>query len=107
MKLVSIIKTDPLVSLKEFTAARIAIGRVGNSIPLKQSLEFNLAHAHARDAVYSELDIEGLSDSLKVFSLPILHLHSNALTRHKYLKRPDHGRQLNQDSADQRIQPWL
>ncbi len=103
----SIIKTDPLVSLKEFTAARIAIGRVGNSIPLKQSLEFNLAHAHARDAVYSELDIEGLSDSLKVFSLPILHLHSNALTRHKYLKRPDHGRQLNQDSADQRIQPWL
>jgi ethanolamine ammonia-lyase small subunit len=29
---------DPLSSLKEFTAARIGIGRTGVSIPLKQSL---------------------------------------------------------------------
>jgi len=96
-----ILQIDPLTFLKEFTAARIAIGRVGNSIPIKQSLEFKLAHAHARDAVYSELDTEGLSDSLNAFGLPILHLHSNALTRHKYLKRPDHGRQLIEDSAEQ------
>jgi len=92
--------TDPLISLKEFTAARIAIGRVGNSIPLKQSLEFKLAHAHARDAIYSVLDTEKLFAELKVFNLPILHLHSKAQTRHKYLKRPDHGRQLNEESED-------
>jgi len=91
--------TDPLIALKTFTAARIAIGRVGTSIPLKQSLEFNLAHAHARDAVYSVLDADGLFESLKVFELPLLHLHSRALTRHKYLKRPDLGRQLDDDSA--------
>ncbi|HZY35170.1 MAG TPA: ethanolamine ammonia-lyase subunit EutC [Mucilaginibacter sp.] len=90
---------DPVAPLKEFTRARIAIGRVGASIPLKQSLEFNLAHAHARDAVYSILDVDGLFDTLKVFDLPLLHLHSKALTRHKYLKRPDLGRQLDEGSA--------
>jgi len=93
-------KPDPLLSLREFTAARIAIGRVGTSIPIKQSLEFKLAHAHARDAVYSVLDIDGLLNSLKVFNLPILHLHSKAQTRHKYLKRPDLGRQLNEESEE-------
>ena len=89
---------DPLSALKQFTAARIAIGRVGVSVPLKQSLEFKLAHAHARDAVYSALDCDGLSNSLSDFNLPILHLHSQAATRHKYLKRPDHGRQLHEES---------
>src|ERR1700712_3096692 len=88
---------DPLNSLKDFTAARIAIGRVGTSIPLKQFLEFKLAHAHARDAVYSILNIDSLIDKLKVFNLPVLHLHSRAVSRHKYLKRPDYGRQLNEE----------
>jgi ethanolamine ammonia-lyase small subunit len=95
---VSIIKPDPLIALKEFTAARIAIGRTGTSIPLKQSLEFKLAHAHARDAVYSVLDKDGLSDDLAIFNLPVLQLQSMATNRHKYLKRPDYGRQLSEDS---------
>jgi ethanolamine ammonia-lyase small subunit len=91
--------TNPLTPLKAFTAARIAIGRVGTSIPLKQSLQFNLAHAHARDAVYSILDVDRLFAALNVFELPVSHLHSKAQTRHKYLKRPDLGRQLDEDSA--------
>ncbi len=90
---------DVLKQLTQFTAARIAIGRVGTSIPLKQSLQFNLAHAHARDAVYSVLDVDGLFAALKIFDLPLLHLHSRAQTRHKYLKRPDLGRQLDEDSV--------
>jgi len=96
-----IIQADPLFSLREFTAARIAIGRVGTSIPLNESLEFKLAHAHARDAVYSTLDIDGLFNSLKVFNTPVLHLNSKAVSRHNYLKRPDLGRQLNEESAEQ------
>jgi ethanolamine ammonia-lyase small subunit len=96
-----LIKPDPIASLKQFTAARIAIGRAGTSIPIKQSLEFKLAHAHARDAVYSVLDVDGLTASLKIFNLPIFHLHSKAAGRHKYLKRPDLGRQLNEASAKQ------
>jgi ethanolamine ammonia-lyase small subunit len=90
---------DFLEPLKGFTAARIALGRVGVSIPLKQSLAFNLAHAHARDAVYSELDVEKLSGELTEFSLPVLQLHSKAEYREQYLQRPDLGRQLDDESV--------
>lgn len=90
---------DPHAALKEFTRARIAIGRAGISIPLQQSLDFKLAHAHARDAVYSQLDEEKLFDEFRIFNLPILSLRSKALTRQKYLKRPDLGRLLDEASA--------
>lgn len=86
---------DALLALQKFTSARIAIGRAGTSIPLKQSLQFKLAHAHARDAVYSGLNIDVLTGALKSFDLPILQLHSKAQTREQYLQRPDMGRRLN------------
>jgi ethanolamine ammonia-lyase small subunit len=92
---------DPWVSLRGFTAARIAIGRTGDSIPLKQLLDFKLAHAHARDAVYSDLDVEGILSALQQFNLPVYQLHSKATNRQKYLKRPDYGRQLAEESAAQ------
>ena len=90
---------NPFSVLKEFTAARIGLGRAGYSIPLKQSLEFKLAHAHARDAVYSELDVEGLTGQLAQFELPVLQLHSQAEYREQYLQRPDLGRQLDEKSG--------
>jgi len=93
---------DPhLDQLKEFTAARIGIGRTGVSIPIKQALELKLAHAHARDAVYSHLDTTKLTDELKQFGLPILNLHSKAEYREEYLQRPDKGRKLKKSSAGQ------
>lgn len=92
---------DPLKALKEFTPARIAIGRTGTSIPLTQLLAFNLAHAHARDAVYSELDVDKLQADLQQFELPVLQLHSQAAYREQYLQRPDLGRLLDDDSKMQ------
>lgn len=89
---------DLLVGMRAFTTARIAIGRAGTSIPLKQSLEFKLAHAHARNAVYSDLDISALTNGLKQFGLPVLHLHSQAGYREQYLQRPDLGRKLSGES---------
>jgi ethanolamine ammonia-lyase small subunit len=91
---------DPLSFLKAFTRARIAIGSVGTSIPTKQSLQFKLAHAHARDAVYSAMNSEELADTLMQFNLPVLQLHSRAEGRAQYLQRPDMGRLLDEYSIN-------
>jgi ethanolamine ammonia-lyase small subunit len=91
---------DPLAHLRDFTAARIGIGRTGASIPIKQTLAFKLAHAHARDAVYSELDLDKLSEELNQSELPVLTLQSQAVFREQYLQRPDLGRQLNKESLE-------
>jgi ethanolamine ammonia-lyase small subunit len=91
----SLIQPDPWSSLKSFTSARIALGRTGTAIPLKEVLSFKLAHAYARDAVYSRLDTLSLQEQLQPFHLPILLLHSKAADRHEYLQRPDKGRQLD------------
>jgi len=89
---------DPWESLKQFTAARIALGRAGSSIPLSHELEFKLAHAHARDAVYSTLNITTLLEDLAPIGLPVLQLHSKAENREQYLQRPDLGRLLDKPS---------
>jgi ethanolamine ammonia-lyase small subunit len=93
---------DSWSSLREYTAARIALGRTGTSVPLRESLNFKLAHAHARDAVYSILDLPGLKTGLQQFGLPVLELHSQTQNRQQYLQRPDWGRQLN-DASLQRL----
>jgi ethanolamine ammonia-lyase small subunit len=89
---------DPWSSLREFTAARIALGRTGTSLPLKPALEFRLAHAMARQAVYSTLDIDTLIPELEALQLPVKLLHSEAQDRAHYLQRPDLGRRLSEAS---------
>ncbi|MGI4734711.1 MAG: ethanolamine ammonia-lyase subunit EutC [Janthinobacterium lividum] len=89
---------DPWAGLRAFTAARIALGRSGTSVPLREALAFKLAHAHARDAVYSELDSERLLAELAALSLAVCQVSSRAQNRQEYLQRPDYGRQLNEAS---------
>jgi len=99
----NIIQQDPWSSLKAFTAARIALGRTGTAIPLKEVLAFKLAFAHARDAVYSLLDDQQLAVELDIFKLPVYSLQSKSDSRNIYLQRPDLGRQLN-DTSKKRLQ---
>jgi ethanolamine ammonia-lyase small subunit len=92
---------DSWKPLKKFTTARIALGSAGVAIPLIELLQFRLAHAHARDAVYSVIDENRLTEELKTFALPVYSLHTKAGSRNEYLQRPDMGRQLNETSAAQ------
>lgn len=83
--------------LKHFTDARIALGRAGASIPTRANLDFQLAHAQAKDAVLKEIDLKDLALSLDA-SQEILTVHSCATDKDLYLKRPDLGRKLCDES---------
>ena len=91
-------KLDPWQHLKGFTRARIALGRVGSSLPTKEVLEFGMAHATARDAVHLALDVDALNDALLAQNFGVVHVQSQAENRPTYLLRPDLGRKLSEVS---------
>lgn len=88
---------DPWQALRRFTAARIALGHTGVSQPTSAQLDFQLAHARARDAVHLALDTDTLSQAIEAAwpeAGPCQILHSAAADRNVYLQRPDLGRRL-------------
>jgi ethanolamine ammonia-lyase small subunit len=85
-------------NLRSYTSARIALGRAGAGLPTSAHLAFQLAHARARDAVYSTLDRESLIDTLRERGETAVSLHSAATDRREYLLRPDLGRRLSDTS---------
>lgn len=84
--------------LRSYTAARLALGRTGHSLPTKRLLDFSMDHAQARDAVYSEFDLPATEQDLLALELPVLKLQSKVLDRREYLLRPDYGRMLGESS---------
>jgi ethanolamine ammonia-lyase small subunit len=92
---------NPWLELRRLTPARIALGRTGTSLPTQAQLDFQLAHALARDAVHLPFDHTALREQLAAKGCDSLLLHSAASDRDTYLQRPDLGRRLNDDSAEQ------
>lgn len=86
--------------LRQFTNARIALGRAGNSLPTAPLLAFNLSHAQARDAVHHPLDVDTLHEQLRANGFATLDVQSAAPDRQHYLRRPDLGRRLCGPSRD-------
>jgi ethanolamine ammonia-lyase small subunit len=88
----------PWDALRRLTAARIGLKRSGASLATQPLLEFQLAHARARDAVHAALDERRLEKDLMALGLPILTIASQANDRAQFLMRPDLGRQLSSDA---------
>jgi ethanolamine ammonia-lyase small subunit len=91
----------PLLSverLRQLTPARVALGRVGASLPTTALLRFSLDHARARDAVHAGFDVDGLTQGLAGLGLGVTCVASRAPQRSDYLARPDLGRVLDADS---------
>jgi ethanolamine ammonia-lyase small subunit len=86
---------DPWRHLSQWTSARIAMGRVGSSLPTQAMLDFTMDHAAARDAVHTALDVEKLERELQESNFSSLRAWSMAGDRSEYLRRPDRGRSLD------------
>ncbi len=94
-----------MTRLRDYTPARVDLGRTGASLPTRALLEFQLAHAKARDAVHLPLAVTSLAVELKQKNIPSIQLASSAHDRDEYLKRPDLGRCLRETSRE-RLASW-
>jgi len=87
--------------LRRYTPARVGLGRTGVSLATRELLDFQLAHARARDAVHAQLDSGSLARTLsEVRGAEVLRLRSKAGDRATYLQRPDLGRTLDDASRE-------
>jgi len=91
---------DPWATLRAHTSARIALGRMGTSLPTRALLAFQVDHARAMDAVYAELDRTALAKQLQHAGLDSIALDTAADSRTIYLQRPDAGRKLDEVSRE-------
>ncbi len=96
-----LVTANPWHELKRFTPARIALGRAGMSQTTEVNLNFQLAHALARDAVNLPLDFNTLTNDLSALNVSSRMLSSQASQHAQYLQRPDLGRKLSQTSQDE------
>jgi ethanolamine ammonia-lyase small subunit len=96
---------SPASRLRHLTPARIGLRTTGLSLATSELLDFQLAHARARDAVHAPLQPATLRAELQHIT-PLnqggetILLHSAAADRQTYLKRPDLGRNLSATSLD-------
>jgi len=90
--------TDPWIELRRFTQARIALGHTGHAVPTQALLDFQLAHAEARDAVHFPWDIDAFAGQVRELGEKVLRLDTPVSSRSEYLRRPDLGRVLTEAS---------
>ena len=92
---------DLWARLRALTPARIGLGRAGASMPTRALLEFELAHARARDAVHAPFDAGAVARELRESGFgttPVVA--TQARNRIEYLLRPDLGRVLDPESRE-------
>ena len=90
--------SDSWSALRRFTQARIALGRAGHAVPTRALLDFQLAHAEARDAVHLPWDLASFAGELRSIGAEVLILETQVASRDEYLRRPDLGRLLSEAS---------
>jgi ethanolamine ammonia-lyase small subunit len=91
-------RPDSWVALTRFTRARIALGRAGGSWRTETLLGFRLAHAQARDAVCRPFDPDCVERQLHQLGYETARLSTEAPSHSEFLKRPNLGRRLSEDS---------
>jgi len=100
-----LIKTSGL-GLRDLTPARVSLPTTGDSIATDEVLNFELAHAQARDAVHALFHLPSFTQRLATelpilgqASIAVLQVRSNAPDRTAYLRQPNLGRTLHPESV--------
>jgi ethanolamine ammonia-lyase small subunit len=90
--------SDIVKKVRAQTPARLLAGRSGAAYRTNTQLELREAHAAARDAVRTELDLfTNLGDDF-IHKWNLFEACSQAASKDEYLLRPDLGRHLNDPS---------
>jgi ethanolamine ammonia-lyase small subunit len=96
--------SDLSLAMRRYTPARVGLARAGSAIATGEQLQFQLDHALARDAVHARLDVAGMLDGLSQRAMKGIALRSAVEAgpgeRQSYLRRPDLGRRLGEESAE-------
>jgi ethanolamine ammonia-lyase small subunit len=95
------------IALRRHTPARIAIGRAGFGLPTEAYLEFQAAHARARDAVHATLDVDATLQGITSRGWGVIGVASAAESRQAFLRMPDLGRTLSPESKARLSEPML
>ena len=83
------------------TPARLLAGRVGGAYRTGTQIELRDAHAAARDAVRTELDLERDLGAPFIARWKLFQVSSRAKSKNEYLLRPDLGRALDDRSREE------
>lgn len=82
------------------TPARLMIGRSGPALKTQTWLTLRADHAAARDAVHHVIYMHDVFCSERIQQWGMIELATAASSRADYLKRPDHGRRLDESSRE-------
>jgi ethanolamine ammonia-lyase small subunit len=93
---------DLIEKIRARTPARVLVERSGAAYRTPTQLELRQAHAAARDAVRTELDLERDMGAEFVQRWKLMEVSTCARSKDEYLLRPDLGRRLS-DDARQRL----
>src|SRR5689334_20849438 len=80
------------------TPARILLGRSGAAYRTGTQLDLRQAHAAARDAVQSELDLQRDLGASLIRECKLFEVCTRAASKQEYMLRPDLGRVLSNAS---------
>ena len=89
---------DTIRRIRARTPARILAGRTGAAYLTRTQLDLREAHAAARDAVNTELNVEDVLGSAFVKRWGLFEVCSRAVSKEEFLLRPDLGRRFDEPS---------
>lgn len=94
------VSVDPVEAALARTPARVLVGRAGPAYRTATWLQLRADHAAARDAVHAEVDLLQDFGAARIDGFLLFNAQTRATSKAEYLRRPDLGRKLSDDSRE-------